>query len=105
LRRFAYAPAPLPLREHGEVVVVFGDDLLAEPLEREARHRFDEPVVALAGSARMSRASRSSSLGGSGLLEAGEERAPRATRPQRASASFETPTNGEASTDRSAVSS
>ena len=40
-------PAAVPLREHGEVVVVRGDDLLAEPLEGEPRHRLDEPVVAL----------------------------------------------------------
>ena len=42
------APPAVPLREHGEVVVVLGDDLLAQPLEREPRHRLDEPVVALA---------------------------------------------------------
>ena len=40
------APA-VPLREDGEVVVVVGDDPLAEPLEREARRRVGEPVVAL----------------------------------------------------------
>ena len=37
----------VPLREHGEVVVVLRDDPLAEPLEREPRRRLDKPLVAL----------------------------------------------------------
>ncbi len=35
------APAAVPQREHGEVVVVLRHDLLAQPLEREPRHRLD----------------------------------------------------------------
>ena len=42
------AAAAVPLREHREVVVVLGDELLAQALEREPRHRGDEPVVPLA---------------------------------------------------------
>ena len=41
------APAAVPLRQHGEVVVVVGDDPLAEALEREPRRRVGEPVVTL----------------------------------------------------------
>ena len=33
--------------EHGEVVVVLGDDLLAEPLEGDTHRRGGEPLVAL----------------------------------------------------------
>ncbi len=60
---------------------MLGDDLLAQPLEGEPRHRLDEPVVALAegahqalvalGEARRQR-----------VLEAGEERPPRRDAPQ-----------------------
>jgi hypothetical protein len=39
--------APVPLCEHREVVVVGGDDLLAQPLEREPARRGDKAVVAL----------------------------------------------------------
>ena len=41
------APAAVPLGEHREVVVVLGDDLLAETLEREPRREPCQPVVAL----------------------------------------------------------
>ena len=41
------APAAVPLREHGEVIVVVGDDPLAETLQREPWRRLREPVVAL----------------------------------------------------------
>ena len=41
-------PRAVPAREHGEVVVVLGEDLLAEALEPDARRRRDEPLVALA---------------------------------------------------------
>ena len=47
LAQVRVATAPVPLREHGEVVVVVGDDPLAEALEREPRRRFREPVVPL----------------------------------------------------------
>ena len=47
LAQVRVATAPVPLREHGEVVVVVGDDPLAQALEREARGRLRQPVVAL----------------------------------------------------------
>ena len=47
LAQVRVAPAAVPLREHGEVVVVVGDDPLAEALEREPRRRVGEPVVTL----------------------------------------------------------
>ena len=47
LAQVRVAAAAVPLSEHGEVVVVVGDDPLAEPLEREPRGRFGEAVVAL----------------------------------------------------------
>ena len=47
LAQVRVAALAVPAREHGEVVVVLGDDLLAEPLERHARRRGDEPLVAL----------------------------------------------------------
>ena len=47
LAQVRVAAPPVPLGEHGEVVVVLGDDLLAQALEREPRRRGDEPVVAL----------------------------------------------------------
>ena len=37
----------VPAREHREVVVVLGEDLLAESLETDARRRAHEPLVAL----------------------------------------------------------
>jgi hypothetical protein len=48
LPQVGVAPPPVPLRQHGEVVVVLGDDSLAEPLERERRRLRREPTVALA---------------------------------------------------------
>jgi hypothetical protein len=58
LAQVRVAPAPVPLREDGEVVVVLDDDLLAEALEPDsARHRrqavvplperVEQPIVAL----------------------------------------------------------
>ena len=70
------APAAVPLREHGEVVVVLGDDLLAQPLEGEPRHRLDQPVVALAEGAHQALVALGEPRR-QGVLEAGEERPPR----------------------------
>src|SRR5581483_7685903 len=47
LAHVGVAAAAVPLREHREVVVVLADDPLAEPLEREARHRVAETVEPL----------------------------------------------------------
>ena len=47
LAQICVAPAPVPLCEHGEVVVVVADDPLAQAFEREPRRRLREPVVAL----------------------------------------------------------
>ena len=41
------AAAAVPLREHGEVVVVLADDALAQPLEREPRQRRRQPLEPL----------------------------------------------------------
>jgi hypothetical protein len=41
------AALAIPAREHGEVVVVLGDDRLAEALERELRRSGHEPLVPL----------------------------------------------------------
>ncbi len=54
LAQVRVAPPAVPLREDGEVVVVLGDDLLAQPFEREPRHGLDEPLVALAKRAHQS---------------------------------------------------
>jgi hypothetical protein len=40
-------PLAVPAREHGQVVVVLGDDRLAEALERQPRRHGDEPLVPL----------------------------------------------------------
>ena len=103
LAQVRIAPAPVPLSQDGEVVVVVGDDPLAEPLEREPRRSLDEPVVALPERAQEPDVP---------LVEIrGSERSspvkigPRAARRISSSASFDTPTNGEASTETSASSS
>ena len=97
------APA-VPLREHGQVVVVVGDDPLAEPLEREARRGVGEPVVALPERAATG-VCRAVEIRRQRALQPGEDRPPRALRRTSISASFETPTNGDASTVTSASSS
>ena len=91
------APA-VPLGEDGEVVVVVGDDPLTEPLEREPRRCVGEPVVALPERAQQARVAL-------GRDRAGSERSMpvkigrfAAARRISSSASFETPTNGDAST-------
>src|SRR5581483_1201668 len=48
LAQVRVAPAPVPLRENGEVVVVLADDLLQQPLQAEPRRERGQPLVALA---------------------------------------------------------
>ena len=76
LAHVGVAPATVPLREHGEVVVVLADDLLAQPLEREPRQRRHEPVVALAEGAHQALVALGEARR-QGVLEPGEERPPR----------------------------
>ena len=98
------APA-VPLREHGEVVVVLGDDLLAEPLERERAERRGEPLVALAEGAEEPRVALGELLRAAPRSSPANSGRRAAARRSSTSASFETPTNGEASTVTSASSS
>ena len=92
------APAPVPLREDGEVVVVVGDDPLAEPLQREAVRRGGEPLVALEETPGRGASPRRSSSPGSPRSNGRKSGRLVAARRRRTSASFESPTNGEAST-------
>ena len=48
LAQVRVAAPPVPLREDGKVVVVRGDDLLAEPLQRERARGGDKALEALA---------------------------------------------------------
>src|SRR5207237_7684489 len=48
LAQVRIAAPPVPLREDGKVVVVRGDDLLAEPLQRERARGGDKALEALA---------------------------------------------------------
>ena len=73
LAQVRVAPAPVPLGEHGEVVIVRRDDLLAEPLERKRRHRGREPVVALLERLEQALVARRELLW-QGAFHAGEER-------------------------------
>ena len=75
-------PAPVPLREHREVVVVLGDDLLTQPLEGEPRQRLNEPLVALPESAHQSLVALAEPRR-QGVLESGEERPPRGDAPEK----------------------
>ena len=69
------APCAVPAREHGEVVVVLGEDLLAEALEPDSRRSLDEPLVALAEGAEQAIVLGRETLLDA-LLERGEERPP-----------------------------
>ena len=83
---------------------MLGDDPLAEPLEREPRRRAHEPLVALQERAAELRVARVE-LGRQPLsIPVKSGRRPAARRIST-SASFETPTNGDASTETSAWSS
>ena len=99
------AAAAVPLREHGEVVVVLADDALAQPLEREPRHRVARAGRSAAGTragaaCRARRAPAAASARCRRRAAASTPRGARARAP-----SFEMPTNGDASTVRSAASS
>ncbi len=74
LAQVRVAPLAVPAGEHREVVVVSGDDLLAEPLEARARRRGDEPLVPLLERAHEALVVVGQSLG-QRALDAGEERA------------------------------
>ncbi len=76
LAQVCIAPAPVPLCEHGEVVVVVGDDPLAEALEREPRRGLREPVVALPEGAEKPRVV-GVEIRRQCAFEAGEDRPPR----------------------------
>ena len=104
LAQVRVAALAVPAREHGEVVVVLGDDELAEPLERDARRRGDEPLEALLERADQALVRRVERVG-QRPLEPRVERAPPRVRRSRKRASLETPTNGDASTATSASSS
>ena len=87
------APA-VRMRQHGQVVVVVGDDPLAEPLEREPSRRLDEPVEALPERPQELRvALRADPAGTPRSMPVKIGRRPAARRIS-SSASFETPTNG-----------
>ena len=76
LAEVGVAPPAVPLREHGQVVVVIGDDPLAEPLEREAARGVGQPVVALPERPQQARVGRVE-IRGQRALEPGEDRAAR----------------------------
>ena len=99
LAQVRVAARAVPPGEHGEVVVVLGHDLLAEPLEREAGGGRGEALVALPERAEEPLVLLGE-LGRKRALDPREERAASGT-----SASFDTPTNGEASTVARATSS
>ena len=92
------ATPPVPLREHREVVVVLADDALAQPLEREPRHRRREPVEALPERAQQARVALVERRRQSSARSRRRAAASTAARRTSASASFERPTNGDAST-------
>ena len=73
LAQVRVAAAPVPLGEHGEVVVVLDDDLLAQPLEPDRARERGQPVVALPERLQQPRVALGRALG-QPLLEPGEER-------------------------------
>ena len=104
LAEVGVATLPVAPREDGEVVVVLDEDALAEQLQGEPRRALDEPLVPL-----QERAHEATvvvgEVGGSVRsipLKIGRFSA---LARMRTSASFETPTNGDASTVSSASSS
>ena len=105
LAQVGVAALPVSACEDGEVVVVLDEDPLAEQLEREPGRALDEPLVALqecpheaAVVVARDRRGRARSI----PLKIGRFSA---FARMRTSASFETPTNGDASTVSSASSS
>src|SRR5205823_5361568 len=73
LAQVRVAAPPVPLREHGEVVIVLADDLLAEPLQRQRRRLRGEALVALQERLEEARVSLGQSFG-QVALEPDEER-------------------------------
>ena len=63
LAQICVTPPAVPLREHGQVVVVLGHDALTQALEREPRRRRGQPVVALAEGAQQLRVALGERLG------------------------------------------
>ena len=105
LAQVRVAAAAVPLREHGEVVVVLDEDLLAEPLEPDRPRERGQPVVALPERLQEPRVALGRALGQSPSRARRRAAASVAARRTATRPSFETPTNGEASTVRSASSS
>ena len=68
--------ATVPLCEHREVIVVLAHDLLAQPFERQARHRVDEAVEALPERAQQA-CVPAVERGRQRMLDPAEERPPR----------------------------
>ena len=104
LAEIGVAALPVAARKHGEVVVVLDEDALAEKLEREPRRALDEPLVPLQERAHEAAVVLGEIVGKRALdpLKIGRFSA---LARMRTSASFETPTNGDASTVSSASSS
>ena len=82
LAQVRVAALAVPAREHREVVVVRGDDLLAESLEAGARRRGDEPLVALLERAHEPLVVRRERLG-QRALDTGVERPPTGMAPDQ----------------------
>ena len=73
LAQVRVAAPPVPLREHGEVVVVLDEDVLAQPLEPDRARDRGQPVVALPERLEEPRVALGRAVG-KPLLEPGEER-------------------------------
>ena len=82
LAQVRVAAPPVPLGEHGEVVVVLDQDVLAEPLEPDRAGDRGQPVVALPERLQEPRVALGRALGNP-LLEPGEERPLRSQRAGR----------------------
>src|SRR5205823_7089452 len=72
LAQVRVAAAPVPLRQHGQVVVVLADDLLAKALESRRRRLRGEPVEALPERLEKPRVARGQTV--DALLDPGVER-------------------------------
>ena len=76
------AATPVPQRQHREVVVVLGDDLLAKPLEREPGGHLRQTLVALLERQQQPRVAFVEA-GGERALDAGEDRPLRGRAPDQ----------------------
>ena len=97
--------AAVPTGENGEVVVVLAEDPLAERLEPDAGRCAHESLVALEEGAQQALVAPARGCSGSARSSAVKSGRRVAFRRSSTSASFETPTNGEARTVASATSS